>query len=147
MSSTKVLTEVIREWSEVFMHRSMRDFKRFREETGLSFSQINILMRLVHARSTGVSEVGEQLGVTNAAASQAVDRLVGLGLIERTEDPEDRRAKRLALTQKGRALVEKGVRARSQWIESLTEALTPEQQNVIVSALTLLTEVSRKTKE
>jgi DNA-binding MarR family transcriptional regulator len=148
MSPTKVvLTEVLREWSEVFMHRSMRDFKRFMDATGLSFSQISILMRLVHGGNAGVSEIGGQLGVTNAAASQAVDRLVQLGLIERTEDPEDRRAKRLALTQKGRALVEKGVRARSQWIESLTDALTPEQQNVIVSALTLLTEVSRKTKE
>ena len=147
MSSTKVLTEVIRDWSEVFMHRSMRDFRRFMDETGLSFSQINILMRLVHGKSTGVSEIGEQLGVTNAAASQAVDRLVQLDLIERTEDPEDRRAKRLALTQKGRALIEKGIEARSKWIEGLTDALTPEQQNMIISALTLLTEAAQKTKE
>jgi DNA-binding MarR family transcriptional regulator len=147
MSPTKVFTEVIREWSEVFMQRSMRDFKRFMDATGLSFSQINILMRLVHGGSTGVSEIGEQMGVTNAAASQAVDRLVGLGLIERTEDPEDRRAKRLALTKKGRTLIEKGVEARSKWIEGLTNALTPEQQNMIISALTLLTEAARKTNE
>jgi DNA-binding MarR family transcriptional regulator len=147
MSPTKVLTEVIREWSEVFMQRSMRDFKRFMDRTGLSFSQINILMRLVHGGSTGVSEIGEQLGVTNAAASQAVERLVQLGLIERTEDPEDRRAKRLALTQKGCALIEESVEARSKWIEGLTDALTPEQQNMIISALTLLTEAARKTKE
>jgi DNA-binding MarR family transcriptional regulator len=148
MSTTKVLTEVIREWSEVFMHRSMRDFKRFMEETGLSFSQINILMRLLHARSTtGVSEIGEQLGVTNAAASQAVDRLVVLGLIERTEDPEDRRAKKLALTQKGRALIEKGIEARSKWVEGLTDALTPDQQNMIISALTLLTEAATKMED
>jgi DNA-binding MarR family transcriptional regulator len=147
MSPTKVLTEVIREWSEVFMQRSMRDFRRFMDETGLSFSQINILMRLVHKGSTGVSEIGEQMGVTNAAASQAVDRLVGLGLIERTEDPEDRRAKRLALTQKGRTLIEKGIEARSKWIEGLTDTLTPEQQNKIISALTLLSEAARKTNE
>jgi DNA-binding MarR family transcriptional regulator len=148
MSPTNVLmTDVIREWSEVFMHRSMRDFKRFMSATGLSFSQISILMRLFHGGNAGVSEIGGQLGVTNAAASQAVDRLVQLGLIERTEDPEDRRAKRLALKQKGRALVEKGVKARSQWIEALTDALTPEQQDVIISALTLLTEASRTAKE
>ncbi|MFA5872834.1 MAG: MarR family transcriptional regulator [Anaerolineales bacterium] len=148
MSPTKVLlTEVLREWSEVFMHRSGRDFKRFMDETGLSFSQISVLMRLKHGGNSGVSEIGNQLGVTNAAASQAVDRLVQLGLIERTEDPEDRRAKRLALTQKGRALIEKGVAARSKWIEGLTDALTPEQQNMIISALTLLTEAARKTKE
>ena len=148
MSPTKVLTEVIREWSEVFMQRSMRDFKRFMDLTGLSFSQINILMRLLHGGSIGVSEIGDQLGVSNAAASQAVDRLVGLGLIERTEDPDDRRAKRLALTQKGRALIEQGIEARSKWIEGIMDVLTPEQQNMIISALTLLTEAAvRATKE
>jgi DNA-binding MarR family transcriptional regulator len=147
MSPTKVLTEVIREWSEVFMQRSMRDFKRFMDETGLSFSQISILMRMVHRGSTSVSEVGEQLGVTNAAASQAVDRLVQMGLIERKEDPEDRRAKRLALTQKGRTLIEAGIEARSNWIEGLTDDLTPEQQNRIISALTKITEAARKTTE
>ena len=148
MSPTKVvLTEVIREWSEVFMHRSMREFKRFMDDTSLSFSQINILMRLAHGGSAGVSEIGEKLGVTNAAASQAVDRLVQLGLIERTEDPEDRRAKRLVLTKKGRELIEKGIEARSKWIEGLTDDLIPEQQNMIISALTLLTEAARRTKE
>jgi DNA-binding MarR family transcriptional regulator len=147
MSSTKALTTVIREWSEVFMHRSMRDFKRFMESTNLSFQQVNILMRLLHAKSTSVSEVGEQLGVTNAAASQAVDRLVGLGLIERSEDPEDRRAKCLALTPKGRALVEQGIEARSKWVEGVTTALTTDQQTMIISALTLLTEAARKTED
>ncbi len=125
MLPTMTLTKVIREWSEVFMQRSMRDFKRFMDTTGLSFSQINILMRLFHRGSTNVSEIGEQLGVTNAAASQAVDRLVGMGLIERTEDPEDRRTKRLELTPKGRAAIEKGIQARSEWIEGVTNSLQP----------------------
>lgn len=147
MSSPKILTDVIREWSEVFMQRSMREFKRFMDTTGLSFSQINILMRLVHHGSTSVSEIGEQLGVTNPAASQAVDRLVGLGLIERTEDPEDRRTKRLALTQKGQAAIEQGIEARSQWIEGLTNALNPQEQIMIITALTLLTKAARKTDE
>ena len=147
MPTTKALTEVIREWSEVFMHRSMRDFRKFMDETGLSFSQINILMRLLHGGNAGVSEIGDQLGVTNAGASQAVDRLVQLDLIERTEDPSDRRAKKLALTPKGRALIERGIEIRSQWVEGITEALTPKQQAMIISALTLLTAAARATKE
>ncbi len=147
MLPTKELKEVIREWSEVYMRRSGRDFKRFMDDTGLSFSQLNVLMRLYHGGNSGVSEIGEQMGVTSAAASQAIDRLVLQGLIERTEDPIDRRAKRLALTPKGRTLIEKGVDARSQWVEDLTDAFTPEQQSMIVSALALLTEASRATKE
>jgi DNA-binding MarR family transcriptional regulator len=147
MSPTKVLTDVIREWSEIFMQRSMHDFRKFMEETGLSFSQITILMRLLHGGNTGVSEIGDQLGVTNAAASQAVDRLVQAGMIERTEDPQDRRAKRLALTPSGCTLIEKGIEIRSRWVEGLTDALTSEQQNLIISALTLLTAAARATKE
>lgn len=144
MSPTKALTEVIREWSEVFMHRSMRDFRKFMDETGLSFSQISILMRLLHGGNAGVSEIGGQLGVSNAAASQAVDRLVQLGLIERTEDPIDRRAKKLALTPEGRRLIEQGIQIRSKWVEGLTDALTPEQQSMIISALTLLTAAAKE---
>ena len=147
MSPTKALTDVIREWSEVFMQRSMRDFRKFMDMTGLSFSQINILMRMLHRGSTSVSEVGEQLGVTNAAASQAVDRLVQLGLIERTEDPADRRAKQLSLTQKGRALIYQGVESRSKWIEGITDSLSSEQQKMIISALILLTSAVQKTTE
>ncbi|MGA7193593.1 MAG: MarR family transcriptional regulator [Anaerolineales bacterium] len=147
MSSTKALTEVIHEWSEVFMRRSGRDFKRFMDETGLSFSQLIVLMRLYHGSKSGVSEIGEQLGITNAAASQSIDRLVNLGLIERTEDPKDRRAKQLVLTRKGQALIEKSVKARCQWIESLTDVLTPEQQSITISALTLLTTAARTTQE
>jgi DNA-binding MarR family transcriptional regulator len=147
MSPTKELMEVIHEWSEVSMRRSGRDFKRFMDETGLSFSQLNVLMRLYHGGNSGVSEIGEQMGVTSAAASQAIDRLVMLGLIERTEDPTDRRAKRLALTPKGLTLIEKGIEARSRWVEGLTDALTPEQQSMTISALTLLTEAARAMKE
>ena len=104
-------------------------------------------MRLFHGKNSGVSEIGDQLGVSNAAASQAVDRLVQMGLIERTEDPDDRRAKRLALTQKGCELMEKGIEARGKWIEGLTDALTPEQQALITSALHLLTEAARKIED
>jgi DNA-binding MarR family transcriptional regulator len=144
MQTSKQLSEVVREWAEVFMHRSMGDFKRFMDEAELSFSQVNVLMRLAHEGKGGVSRIGEEMGVTNAAASQAIDRLVQMGLVERTEDPEDRRAKRLALTAKGRAVIEKGIKARSKWVEGLTETLTPEQQDSIISALTLLTDAARK---
>jgi MarR family transcriptional regulator, organic hydroperoxide resistance regulator len=145
--SSKQLSDAVREWSEVFMRRSGHDFKRFMDDTGLSFTQINILMRLLHGEICSISDIGGQLGVTNAAASQTVDQMVQMGLIKRTEDPNDRRAKQLTLAPKGRALIEKGIEARGEWIETVTDALSPEQQNMIISALTLLTEASRKTPD
>jgi DNA-binding MarR family transcriptional regulator len=147
MSTTNQLSDVVREWAKVFMNRSMSDFKRFMEDTGLSFTHVNILMRLFHGGISGVSEIGERMGITNAAASQTVDRLVHMGLIIRTEDPDDRRAKRLELTQVGRDMIEKGVDTRSYWIERLTDSLSAEEQDLITSALTILTEAARKTED
>jgi DNA-binding MarR family transcriptional regulator len=147
MQSSKQLSEVVREWAEVFMHRSARDFKAYMDEEGLSFSQVNVLMRLLHEGKGGVSKIGEEMGVTNAAASQAIDRLVQMGLVERNEDPDDRRAKRLTLTPKGHTVIEKGIKARSKWVESLTNILTSDQQETIITALTMLSEAARKSKE
>lgn len=145
MSPSQEFSNVVRDWAKVFMNRSMHDFKRFMKETGLSFSHINILMRLFHGGNCGVSEIGEQMGISNAAASQTVDRLVQMGMIRRTEDPQDRRAKLLELTPEGRTLIEKGVDLRSKWIETLTDDLTTEEQEMITSALILLTSAARKT--
>jgi len=144
MSESKTITAVIQEWSETFMHRSGKEFRHFMEKSNLSFSQVNVLMRLFHGAKCGVSMIGEEMGVSNAAASQAVDRLVQMGLIERTEDPSDRRSKRLALTREGKILIESGIYDRSQWIKDLAVTLTKEQQKTIIEALTILTETARK---
>jgi len=66
-------------------------------------------------------------------------------MIRRTEDPQDRRAKLLELTQDGRVLIEKGVDLRSKWIETLTDDLSAEEQEMITSSLIILTKAARKT--
>jgi DNA-binding MarR family transcriptional regulator len=147
MSPAKLFSEVLHEWAAVFMHRSFRDFKRFMDEAGLSPSQVNALMRLRYGKQCGVSDVAEHLGITNAAASQMVERLVQMGLMQRTEAQDDRRVKHLTLTEAGRALVERGVDARRRWLEDLTCTLTPEQQEIIANALTMLTEAARRLSE
>jgi len=136
-------SEALRKWIEVFTNRSMRDTMQFWKESGLSMPQISTMMRLHYRGACGISEMGNHLGVTNAAASQMVDRLVHLGYLERTEDQTDRRVKQLTLTSKGNALIQKSLEARRRWLENLVEALTPKQQAEITSALVLLTEAAR----
>jgi len=135
---------VVRGWSEIFMRRSFRDFKRFIDDYSLSVSQISTLVRLYHCGTCGVSDIGEHLGVTRAAASQLVDRLVGLGLLAREENPADRRVKQLTLTQAGREMIEAGIEARVHWIGTLMDALTSEEQDEIIRALKTLTAAARR---
>lgn len=146
MQTSDRFTQVLQDWSEVLMHRSMHDFIQFSKDSGLSMGQTRVLFHLFHGSSCGVSDIGGLLGVTNPAASQMVHRLVTLGLIHRTEDPDDRRVKQLQLTENGRLIVMERIEARRRWMEQLTYALTSEEQTLIIDALNLLVDAARNLK-
>jgi DNA-binding MarR family transcriptional regulator len=144
MATSQEFARAVREWAEVFMQRSMHDFVRFSRSSGLSLSQMSTLYRLYQAKVCGVSDVGGHLGVSNAAASQMVDRLVQLGFLERSEDPYDRRVRQLTLTAQGRKLVEECIAARWRWMDQLAEKLDPGEQEAIVTAFSRLTAAAQQ---
>jgi len=144
MPDSDRFTTLLHDWAEVFMRRSMHDMVKFSKNSGVSMPQLSTLMRLYHQGACGVSDIGSHLGVTNAAASQMIDRLVQQGLLERSEDPNDRRVKHIQVTPKGRRLVDDGIGARRLWMEELTTELSAEDQELITRALILLTEAARR---
>lgn len=126
------------EWIELFMHRSMQGTIQYARENGLSMSMIGTLFHLNLRGHTGVSDLGQHLGVSSAAASQMLDRLVEEGLIERTEDPDDRRMKKLSLTEKGCLIFRESLSARLRWLDELEKGLTDQEKQIITSALQLM---------
>jgi DNA-binding MarR family transcriptional regulator len=132
------LTEMVRQWVDVFTTRSMHAWTRYVKVSGLSMPQFGILMNLYYRHTCGVSDIGEHMDISAAAASQLVEKLVQSGLLERAEDPNDRRAKLLTLSSKGRALIESGIEARSSWVDEMITALTPQEYETVAAALGLL---------
>lgn len=147
MASVEEFNVIFIEWIKVFMRRTGQDFKNFMDDSRLSFSQVNTLMRLHFTGQADVTSIAAQLGVSNAAASQLVERLVQMGLIERKENPLDRRIRELELTPAGHALAEKLVNLRRSWMEKFTNSLTPQQRESISSALQTLTDAARTLDE
>jgi DNA-binding MarR family transcriptional regulator len=127
----------LQEWTEVFMRRSMRNFFIYSKENGLSISQIGALF-LIYRRARGVSDLGDELGITSAAASQMLERLVQQQLILRSEDPRDRRVKEIVLTDKGRQTLQASIRARQGWLQELAQTLTRGEKEQIATALKIL---------
>ena len=136
--------QTIREWMDVFMHRSMRGWTRFAKSTGLSMPQFSILMQLHHKGLCGMSEISERFDITNAAASQLVEKLVHAGYLERAEDPSDRRAKLLKLSPSGAKLVDEGINERYRWMDELTKNLSAEERAKVAEALNILIDAARK---
>lgn len=136
--------QALRAWMEISTHRSMHERTRFAKSAGLSMPQLGILMQLHHKGRCGVSEIGERFDITNAAASQLVEKLAQAGYLERTEDLNDRRVKQLNLTAKGEKLIESGTQKRYLWLDELTSQLSAEEQVKVAEALVILTEAARK---
>jgi DNA-binding MarR family transcriptional regulator len=144
MSETQTFSQIVRQWMDTFMHRSMRGWSQFVKSTGLSMPQFSILMQLYHKGASGMSELSERFGISPAAASQLVDKLVQADLLLRTENPNDRRAKQVALTARGKQLIEQGIAERYRWMEKLDENLSLEERNKVAEALKILDEAAKE---
>jgi DNA-binding MarR family transcriptional regulator len=127
----------LREFMGTFMRRSMRNFIFFVKERELSMSQIGALFQ-INRGCGGVSEIGDVLGVTSAAASQILQRLVEQGYVLRSENPLDRRSKQIMLTDKGAQLIRDALAARQGWLDELPSTLSDVEKAQITAALNIL---------
>lgn len=139
MSANDPFISSLLTWVEVSMRQSMRNFIHYTREKGLSMSQIGALFHIHRLGSSGVTDLGDHLGVTSAAASQLLERLVQQDLLLRTEDPNDRRVKQIALTDKGRKILKEGMHAHQGWVDDLAAALSEADKESLSAALNLLT--------
>jgi len=137
----------LEEWIKVSRHRLMRNFIDYARRSGLSMSHIGALFHLHHEGTCGVTELGNHLDVSSAAASQMLERLVQQDLIQRTEDPDDRRVRQIVLTEKGSRILEEGIRAQQRWLGDLTESLSETEKETITAGLNILIEKAKALKQ
>ena len=138
MEQADPFVDTLQKWMEVSIHRSIRHFICYAREHGLSMSQLGALFQIHHKGSSGVTDLGDKLGVTSSAASQMLERLVQQDLVLRSEDPSDRRVKQIILTDKGLQVVEESMHTRQRWVFDLAENLSDAEKGTIVPALNLL---------
>lgn len=73
--------------------------------TQLSFAQLKLLQLLSVAKTQTIGELAAFLGVSSAAASKMVDKLVQAGWLARAIGAADRRAAHVSLTPRSRRLL------------------------------------------
>jgi DNA-binding MarR family transcriptional regulator len=147
MQSDDLFVNTLGNWVEVFMRRSMHNFITYSKEKGLSMSQVGALLRIFRGGRSSVSDIGDNLGVTSAAASQMLERLVQQGLILREEDPDDRRVRQIVLTDKGRQILQESIAARQGWLENLAHTLSDSEREQITAALYILIEKANQLEQ
>jgi DNA-binding MarR family transcriptional regulator len=107
----------------------------------LTLTQIKLLHHLEEAtQPLTLKEGAELVNISLPAASRTVDDLVRRGFAERHEDLEDRRMKRVSLTDEGLAVIRRLNAARLSGLQKFTQELSAAERKSLASALSTLLE-------
>src|ERR1700746_876197 len=121
------------------MMKAMRALTKYAaagiEETGLGLSDFAVLEVLLHKGPLPVNTIGALVDLTPGSISTAVDRLFAKGLVSRVESAEDRRVRIVALTPRGKALIDSAFRKHSGQMRKAFAELSPEELRGLEAAL------------
>ena len=130
-----------------YMSRVQRRMRARRSSAWLDLDLTRQQAKTLHLLSHGhrrMSEIAGRLDVEMPSATSMIDRLVAKGLVERGQDPSDRRAVMCSLTQEGIETVERFSAIRAARTESLAAVLSTEELEVVVPALEILADAVQR---
>lgn len=105
------------------------------QDLGLTGAQFDVIAQL--SQNEGISQQGlsEKLLVTKGNVCGLLGRMEEKGWVRRENDPEDRRAHRLYLTDEGRELAERVMPAQERFMADQMSVFTDEEQTTFRSLL------------
>ena len=121
--------------SQVGAHAAAR-FAELLDPLGLAPAHAGILRVIAQADSLSQQALGEKLGVFPSRLVALLDELEQRGLVERRNNPADRRSYALHLTKAGREALEQISRIGEEHQSTLCAALLPSEQAQLASLLT-----------
>ncbi|HJQ75811.1 MAG TPA: MarR family transcriptional regulator [Acidimicrobiia bacterium] len=109
------------------------------------FEVLSLLRRVEPSLLTPI-EVAQQLRTSQSGMTGKLDRLEHQGLIQRRQDPDDRRAIRLGITETGRTLIDEAFDTTLRVYESMIHGFAPNEVKnldaLLAKLLTRLDELS-----
>ncbi|MGY2002337.1 MarR family winged helix-turn-helix transcriptional regulator [Blastococcus sp. SYSU DS1024] len=102
---------------------------------GLTFARYEVLVLLTFSRSgeLPLKVIGSRLMVHPTSVTNAIDRLVAAGYVDRRPNPADGRGVLASITERGRAVVEEGTRALTDIGFGLGDLSVDEHESVFAT--------------
>jgi DNA-binding MarR family transcriptional regulator len=131
--------ELAQELNRLWMHLMRQGTPRLYavlDELEISMAHVKALHALAGTRcELSVKDYAEHIGCSLPNASRMAEALLKRGFAERREDPDDRRIRRLRITEAGQDAVRRIDTARLEGLEAYTSGMTPEQRSALHAAL------------
>lgn len=104
-------------------------------EDRVTLEQHRALVVLTTRGPQNLTTLASNVGVTTSTGNRLVNRLIDLGLVERTRSSDSGREVVIALTRHGQRTVTKVMERRRREVARVVDALSPDQRRGIVGAL------------
>jgi DNA-binding MarR family transcriptional regulator len=125
------------------MKNSANPMVAFAEQYDLSFTQLKLMVAIgSFDEAQPIGRLAEVTGSTLPSTGRAVDGLVRHGLATRTEDPLDRRVKRIEATELGAESMAAIYEQRVTTLSQILDQLTSDQVAALAAALVPLHDVN-----
>ena len=138
MTSQTEFLKTVENWAKLYFFQSLTDFFNYLKHSELSLLQGYALTHLFFKGPIKISELCEHMMVSLGAASQMVDRLEKLEMVERIADPEDRRVRKVVVLDKGKKFVQENFAFSQSWLSEIPANINPEQEEQITATLSIL---------
>lgn len=137
------LIEAVVELQRDFAHVAASSADHPVLQLNLTMQQLKVLSVLGVRDSRSAQELTASLNVSAATMTGIVDRLVAQGMVSRREDPQDRRVRRIELTDRGRAVLNDLQEAGRTHTRHLLSGLDTDELAALAKILTKLTRFAR----
>jgi DNA-binding MarR family transcriptional regulator len=109
---------------------------RLRERFGTTLPRFDLMAQLErHPEGLKMNELSRRLMVTGGNITAIVDQLEKEGLVERFDEPADRRAFRIHLTRAGEKSFAEMAGAHEEWVVDLLSGLSRREQDDLLRLL------------
>src|SRR5712664_1432861 len=109
---------------------------RLRSRFGTTLPRFDLMAQLErHAEGLKMNELSRLLMVTGGNVTTIVDQLEKEGLVERLDEPADRRAFRIRLTRAGERSFGEMARAHEEWVVELLAGLSRREHEELLKLL------------
>lgn len=103
-----------------------------------SVVHIKVLEYIAREKSPSMTDIADHLRITSPGATMIADKLIELKELDRKADPTDRRIVRLVITEKGRQVLEHGMKCMKKLISVRLASLSKTEQKQFAEILTKL---------
>jgi DNA-binding MarR family transcriptional regulator len=109
---------------------------RLRSQFDSTLPRFDLMAQLErHREGLKMNELSRLLMVTGGNVTAIVDQLEKEGLVERLDEPDDRRAFRIRLTKSGERTFAEMARAHEEWVVDLLAGLSRRDQDELLRLL------------